>query len=87
MGNPKGGRYTPPLRKRVMGDRPAVESYVELELVPGTGNARDLAEARTALAAMQAAEGPPPLRRRLTAKERRLYREFYRWVAARKEGA
>jgi hypothetical protein len=87
MGKSKGGRYTPSLRKRAMGDRPAVERYVELKLVPGTGNARDLAEARTALAAIQAAEGPPPLRRRLTAKEVRAYREFYRWVAARKDGA
>jgi len=84
MGKSKGGRYTSPLRKRVMGGRAAVYRYVELELVPGTGNARDLAEARTALAAMQAAEGPPPLRRPLTAEEAWLYKEFREWLAARR---
>jgi hypothetical protein len=86
MRNPKGGRYTPPLRKRktVMDEPAAGERYVELVMMSFERNAADLEEPRVAMAAIQAAEGPPPLRRPLTVEEARLYKEFREWLAARR---
>ena len=71
-------RHLPP-RRRPPHLSPA---YVRLELVPGAGQVVP-EKAWVFLRALEAALGPPPLRRSLTAEEREALADMAAWLEAR----